>query len=305
MCPSWAWIVTSVRSARREAFLTTLAISSRSSFSGSVRRPALSPTTKRRPKKLSDSPAAGGAALDLGHRLTELVEALARHDIGRAEAQGVEPRPGGHVAARAAGAGMVREGRGDRDQRDPPLGRVEKPRFARLREALPDTRLHQPGRGHVLRREVHAQRTEVAGMVVGPRDHVETRPGKLFHQRRLGAHVGAAALVHRVGLVIVEEHLEVRERGVCPANDLEQPRVGRFVEHGDGPGDDGVAGQRQRQRRRVLGPRGADRERRRENDERGPTQGVFHRRTSREPDHGPPHRVPSASAPSRARVEPP
>lgn len=57
--PSCAWMVTIVKSASREAFLTTLAISSTSSSSGSVRMPDASPTTNRRPKKFRVSPAAG------------------------------------------------------------------------------------------------------------------------------------------------------------------------------------------------------------------------------------------------------
>ena len=58
LVPSCAWIVTRVRSASRVAFLTTSAISSTSSGFGSVLMPGWSPTTKRRPKKLSASPAA-------------------------------------------------------------------------------------------------------------------------------------------------------------------------------------------------------------------------------------------------------
>ena len=46
----------------REAFRTTAAISSRSSFSGSVRSPGWSPTTNRRPKKFSAVAVGGQAA---------------------------------------------------------------------------------------------------------------------------------------------------------------------------------------------------------------------------------------------------
>ena len=134
------------------------------------------------------------------------------------EAERVETGTGGHVAAGAAGARVIGERRGDRDQRDAPLRRLKEFRFARLREALAHAGLHQPRFGDVLRRQVHAEHAVVAGVVVGPRDQVETGPDQLFGQRRLAAHVGAAALVHGVRLVVVKEHLEIGEGDVRAAD---------------------------------------------------------------------------------------
>ena len=89
------------------------------------------------------------------------------------------------------------EGRRHRDQRDAALRRLEELGFARFGQAVADAGLHEPGLGHVLLRELHAEHAVVAGVVVGARHQVEAGPHQLLHERRIGPHVGAAAFVRR------------------------------------------------------------------------------------------------------------
>ena len=115
-------------------------------------------------------------------------------------------------------------------------------------EAVADAGFDQAGLADVAAGDLRAERAEIAGVIVRARDEVESRPHQLFQDRRIGPHPGAAAFVRGRRLVIVEQRLEIRERRVGAANQIEEPGELGLFEHREALHDDRVAGQRQRER---------------------------------------------------------
>jgi hypothetical protein len=162
------------------------------------------------------------------------------HDPDGAVAQGIEAGAAAHGGAWRGSGGMLGEGGGHRDQGHAPVGRLEEPGFARLGQLFAHAGAHQAGRLNVPPGESHPVDPVVAGMIVGHGHQVEAGPHQLFHQRRLGPHVGAAALMHGIGLVVVEQHFEIGECGVRTADHLDHLQEARFAVGRQAAGDDGV-----------------------------------------------------------------
>ncbi len=202
--------------------------------------------------------AAGGRPQpQVAHQPAERLQAVGRELVRRGEAERVQPGARLDRRARAACARMAGERGGDRDERDAAVRRVEELRLARFVQALADAGLDEPRGRDVLRRQPHALDAVVARVVVGARDHVEAGPRQLFRELRVAAHPRAAALVHRVRLVVVQQHLEVGERGVGATDEVHDGAEARTLVDRQGARDDRVAGERQREgagrrRRRRL-----------------------------------------------------
>ena len=77
-------------------------------------------------------------------------------------------------------------------------------------------------------------------------DHVDAGPDELLRHHGVGAHVGPAALRGRHGLVVVEQHLQVRERHVRPADHLDHAQELGLPVRREPARDDRVAGERHR-----------------------------------------------------------
>jgi hypothetical protein len=69
---------------------------------------------------------------------------------------------------------------------------------------------------------------------------------------RIAAHPRAAALVHRVRLVVVQQHLEIRERGVRVADQLDDLLEPRFLIRGEPARHQRIARERQRERAGIA-----------------------------------------------------
>ena len=135
----------------------------------------------------------------------------------------------------------------NRDQCNPCFGGFQEFCFARLGQTTANTCLHDTGLRHVFRRELHAEHTVVAGVVIGARYHVEAGPHEIIRERRIRTHPGAAALCHGIGLVIVKQHLEIGKRHVNRAQQFDHLQVPRLFVHRQFARNDRIAGQRHRE----------------------------------------------------------
>ena len=93
----------------------------------------------------------------------------------------------------------------------------------------------------MLPREPHPLDAVIADVVVRHTDDVDPRPCELFGERGLGAQPSAAALVHRVRLVIVEQHLEIRERHIGAPNQVDHAKELGLLVRRERTRDDRVA----------------------------------------------------------------
>ena len=206
------------------------------------------------------------------------------------------------VSPGAARARVVREGRGQRDERHSAFGGLEEPRFARLGEALAGPRVDEAGLLHVASRESHALDSPIPGMVVRSRDDVESRPDELLGQIGISTHPRATALVRWVRLEVVEQHLQVGKCHVSATDEVDHLQELGLLVGREPPSDDCVSGERHRElgsaRPRGSGLSCGKRGGRREQDEdyRGRTRSP-HRSPSRDWER------PGRSRASRARVE--
>ena len=184
-------------------------------------------------------------------RLAQFFELAPLHVARRDHVQRVEAGTPAHSALGRTGDGVGREGRRHRDQRDAAVVRLEEAGLARLGQVLAGPRGEQAGRFRVPAGDPVPVRGVVAGVVVRHRHHVEPGPDQLVGQVRVRAHPGAAAGGGRIRLVVVEEHLEVDERGVRAPHELDHVEVHGLLVGREPPGDDGVS--RERHREHAVG----------------------------------------------------
>ena len=176
-------------------------------------------------------------------RVAEARQLVRRHGDVPLVPDRAQPRAPPHVRPLVAGPHRVGEGRGDRDQRDASAGRVHVGRGPRPRQVLAeagDGESRRLGRRHRAPRPAGA---EVHRVVVRQAHHVEPEPGEFVRDLRLRPHVGAAARRRRdhVVLVVVEQDLEVHERGGRTLDDVAQREELGLPVRRHLPGDDRVA----------------------------------------------------------------
>ena len=158
----------------------------------------------------------------------------------------VEARPSRDAGARRPRHGVRREGGGDRDESHPTVGGLEKFCFPGLVEVLTGAGAHESGGPGVLSGKARSEGAVIPRVIVRVGDHVKARPSQFVGHLGISPHPCASALIGRVRFVVVQEHLQVREGHIGASEEFDHLQVARLHVTGEGPGDDGVAGEHHR-----------------------------------------------------------
>ena len=177
-------------------------------------------------------------------RLAQLLQLAPLHVVRSEHVQRVEAGTSAHPALGRTGNRVFGECRRHRDQRDTAIVRLEKAGLAGLGQVLPGSRGEQSRRFRMPARDPMPVGGVVTRVIVRHRHHVESGPDELVGQVRVRAHPGPAAAGSRIRLVVVEEHLQVDERGVRAPHELDHVEVLALLVGREPPRDDGVSRER-------------------------------------------------------------